>query len=89
MVAEGLDLEDAIVKIIEDMGGIKLVDLGVKLINDYPHLKEEATGKAILNEVDRLARDEELVEVEYTLPADSYRIKSFLLPKGTEMVSRG
>jgi len=41
---------------------------------DWPSILQEAI------------RDKRVVEVEYVLPELSYRIKSFILPKGTEVI---
>lgn len=37
--------------------------------------------------IDQMVKDRELVEVEYIVPCMSYRIKSFYLPAGSEIVS--
>jgi hypothetical protein len=39
--------------------------------------------------IDQMVKDGELVEIEYVLPDMNYRIKSFYLPKGTEIISVG
>ena len=39
----------------------------------------------IYKAIEELVKEKEVIEIEYTLPHMSYKIKSFLLPKDTEL----
>ena len=45
----------------------------------------QACNQSICDIIEEAVREKRLVEVEYTLPLMSYRIKSFLLPIGSEV----
>ncbi len=67
-----------IVKAVLDLGGCKAIELAaredlVPAFLEY-HLPEL---------IQELVSEEELIELEYSLPNRPYRAKSFLLPKGT------
>lgn len=47
--------------------------------------QEQLIGCNIIKTVEELVMEGELVEIEYVLPSMQYRIKSFLLPKNTNL----
>jgi hypothetical protein len=73
------EIKQVITDVVTRMQGCKATELAsdeslVPLpINDFPGLLEE------------MIKEGRLVEIEYILPHLSYRIKSFLLPPGTEV----
>lgn len=71
---------------------IEKVSNGIKLINlivDKDILALPISHDDIITEIDRLIAVGEIVEIEYILPNLSpRRIKTFLLPKGTEVKAR-
>lgn len=42
-------------------------------------------GFNVIDLIDEMVKAGDLVEVEYILPTMNYRVKSFLLPKGTKI----
>jgi len=72
-------VKNEIVSIVESLQGCKATRLAMDAArlpdcpDDFPTLLQE------------LINSGEVVEVEYTLPNMPYRIKSFLLPKGTSV----
>lgn len=73
-------LKNAMIQMVEDHQGMKSVDLVVNMINHFPN------SRIKFNEwIPELIEKGELVEVEYILPSMDYRVKSFLLPKGTKV----
>ena len=78
-------LKNAIKEIVEDKQGIKTIELLVEL---SPQVKTTPTEK-VIGAIDELVAAGELVEIEYILPAMTYRTKSFLFPKGTTMTVKG
>lgn len=82
-------------KVASKAKGIKQ-DTGKKLIieavTNYQGLKltelaslDELADIAVVDLVNELIKEGNLVEVEYVLPSMNYRVKSFILPKGTEV----
>jgi len=65
-------------KKVYDLQGCKATVLVTELAVDNPKID----WPSILQEA---IRDKQVVEVEYILPELNYRIKSFILPKGTEV----
>lgn len=76
-------LEEAILRTVEEVQGCKATELPVRLPRELLGL-----GYDLTTTIATLVQAGELVEVEYTLPGDPTRIKSFLLPKGAHLLSQ-
>lgn len=64
--------------------GIKATELCAEIPSElHKHKIQLYNSDEILREIERLIKTGEIVEMEYVLPHINYRIKSFLLPKGT------
>lgn len=77
------DLRAAILELIEN--GTKATELAAHfgiMLTLIPNLDTNE----FLAVVEELIKQGEIVEVEYILPHMPYRIKSFLLPKGTKVI---
>lgn len=73
-------LEEAIIRRVTELQGCKITSLVVDLTDQF---SDEI--RQVSEIVDRLIAEKKLVEVEYVLPALSYRAKSFLLPAGSSV----
>lgn len=73
------DLE-IVEKIVNNRNGIKATELAA--LSDVRDVKD------LVQTIECLVQNGRIVEVEYVLPNISYRIKSFLLPKGTQIQTR-
>jgi len=72
-------IHDHIKNIVELKQGLKATELAVELF---------IYGEEWIDVMNRMIKEGELVEVEYVLPALSYRAKSFILPADTQVVIR-
>lgn len=64
----------------------KLTELQGCKATELAAVKEIACcGYPFIQLLDELMRENEIIEIEYVLSEMNYRIKSFLLPKGTEI----
>lgn len=79
-----MSLKEAIIEAVTRMQGCKTMDLFGD--EDVLGLLSTEIEMSLSEVVQILVNEGELVEVEYILPARDYRIKSFLLPKGTKVV---
>ena len=70
-----------IVDVVSEVQGCKATEL----IAHERILSLVAEGHKVVEMIAELCDEGELVEVEYVVPNISYRIKSFLLPKGTQI----
>jgi len=68
------EIESKITDIINSKQGMKATELAVEMF---------VYGEDWLDVIDDMVKEGKIVEVEYTLPTLSYRIKSFYLPAGT------
>ena len=77
-------VKQAIREIVEARQGCKATELVVFLTEEHPELLVMLgeTPEAI----EELVHEGELVEVEYVLPTMDYRVKGFLLPRGSQVV---
>lgn len=75
------DVKQLICTMVEESQGCKATELVCRIAELHD---EELMSFDITFLIQELVDAKELVEVEYTLPNVSYRLKSFLLPKGTE-----
>jgi len=73
---------DRIVEYVNDMQGCKATELAARAAN------LGLTGRTAVDAIDDLVLSGRLVEVEYTLPDMPDRVKSFLLPGGTQVRMR-
>jgi hypothetical protein len=69
---------------------IKGADLVTHIVIDHYTQNEpgDFSTEEILRVIDQLVAEGELIEIEYVLPASSYKVRSMYFPKGTEMVRR-
>lgn len=81
-----MDLREAIIQIVTDKQGCKATELAPLIAEGYPDLVCELDK--VVETIESLVASGELVEVEYILPQMTYRIKSMLFPKGTEVQLR-
>jgi len=75
----------AICALVEQAQGCKALELIAKLGSEQVWVIEEVNSWTAIELIEELVEEGELIEIEYTLPNMSYRVKSFLLPKGTEI----
>ncbi len=71
-------LVDKLVAKVESLQGCKAVELMVELTNEY----HPAAWPDVLTEA---IAAKKVVEIEYVLPSLDFRVKSFILPIGTEI----
>lgn len=77
-------LRAQIVNIVVEAQGLKWTDLVVKATKVLVETNPQDFRHINVNDViTSLIEDGELIEIEYVLPALSYRVKSFILPAGT------
>ena len=74
-------LEEWMIKFVTDRQGCKAIELTAEAVSFFPAI-DSAT---IISALGRLVMSGKLVEIEYTLPQLSYRVKSFLLPSGASL----
>lgn len=78
-------IEQTIIDIINEHQGSKAT-LVAALVADrctkYIHQPQD-----VIDAIDRLVNEGRIVEVEYVLPSMTYRIKSFLLPASTMVLT--
>jgi len=77
-------VKEWIVDFVVSKQGCKAMDLCVNIAELYGKFDFDI---GLL--VEELVKEKRLVEVEYILPSMSYRVKSFLLPKETEVKING
>lgn len=75
------EVKDEITRIVVEHNGIKATELVVKIPASMLILD-------VTTAIAEMVRDNELVEVEFKVPAMPYRAKSFLLPKNSEVSLR-
>ena len=66
-----------IVKVVANVQGCKATELAANTAIAL------GVGQDLPKYLEELVRDDELIELEYTVPSIPYRLKSFLLPKGS------
>lgn len=79
-----MTIKELISKTVNEHQGIKAVELVVEVSQqsaDYPFDMNEYE-KSLME----LIEEDEIVEVEYTLPSMDYRVKSLYLPKDTVVI---
>jgi hypothetical protein len=64
--------------------GIKGVELAMKTSEKFGY---NITSKTYFNILVDMVRHGEIIEIEYTTPANPDRIKSFFLPKGSRILT--
>jgi hypothetical protein len=79
------DLRKMITEIVEGRQGVKGVELvtllAVELANDSKHICSDI----IMDTIDDMEKKGELVIIHYVLQSMNYRVKMFVLPKGTQV----
>jgi hypothetical protein len=81
------DVKNRIVEIVTEKQGCKATELCA--IHELVLADNgDGNGFPIPDLVEELVQEEKLVEIEYVLPSMNYRIKSFLLPAGTQIKMR-
>lgn len=84
------DIDKIRASILEHViSGIKINELIVKVFSDTftQGMTINFRHNDIVETINQMITNGDIVEVEYVLPHLNYRIKSFLLPKGTEIIS--
>lgn len=72
--------------ILEEVSsGIKMNELCTNLIEDFID-NPEINNYTPVEVVNEMIKNGDIMEIEYCLPNMRYRLKSFLLPKGTEII---
>src|SRR5215831_16992399 len=81
------DLEKAILDIVREFQGIKATQLAAEIVPYCMNngISVDFSGEKVLEAIRFLVERNQLIEIEYVLPDMDYRIKSFLLPRGTEV----
>jgi len=74
-------IKDIIIDLIERRQGMKGVDFALEIGRVFPDID----GKKVLDTLTKMAEAGDIIEVEYILPSMKYRVKSFYLPKDTEL----
>jgi len=66
---------------------------GLKMAELIVLMPREVITKSCVDDIylaiEQLVKEKEIIEIEFTLPNMSYKIKSFLLPKDTELCISG
>ena len=77
-------VKDAITEVVKGSSGIKLMEIIAhgKIVDYY--MSEAGEKFDFVNLVDELVHEKKVIEIEYMLPGTD-RVKSFLLPHGTEI----
>lgn len=82
-------IKDLIVEVIQTCQGMKATELPVKLYEHHEALFMEICSALQAWSLHKLAADlvkeGRIIEIEYILPDMTNRIKSFYLPKGTQV----
>ena len=73
------EIKAMLIKAVYDAQGCKATELVAQI--NFHGLQNQEVPQLIVE----LVADGELVEVEYVLPTIPYRIKSFLLPQGSQV----
>ena len=76
-----MNLRESIIQVVTEKQGCKVMELIAAL--DPTLLIGDVATNEVLEALELLVKEGELIEIEYCLPA--YRIKSFYLPKETEV----
>jgi len=74
-------IEEAIIAVINDSQGIKLMELVAQLREST----ETFMGTDIFKVVDSMESQGKLVVIRYYLPTMEYRLKEFIFPGGTKI----
>ena len=77
-------LRQAIVEIVETKQGCKATELVDFIAGTHPELLVVLDD--LTDTIEEMVHEGELVEVEYVLPQIEYRAKSYLLPRGTQII---
>jgi len=79
-------VKSLIIQIVSDKQGCKGVELVTELASQvYMAQKEPSPEFDIPQILSDMADDGEIIEIEYWTPVMEYRVKSFYLPKGSEV----
>jgi len=81
-------IEQSILSVVQSFQGVKSIDLLVNLCHGLLNEGYKIDGDEVSGLIDKMVDAGMIIEVEYTLPAMPYRVKSFLLPKGTTFAIR-
>lgn len=78
------NLEKLLVELITGFQGCKATELIVRVVSK----DHKIPGEKILSTLERLVKDQKIIEVEYVLPDMDYRCKSLYFPLGTTFTIR-
>ena len=73
-----MNFDKLVCQVVEEKQGCKATELAADV-------RIATAGRDLPEAIERLVEKGELLEIEYVLPTLNFRIKSFLLPKGTEI----
>jgi len=79
------DFKALITQVVNNHQGIKAVELVVEVMQQSAEMDLSMYEDALVDCI----KDGEIVEVEYTIPAMDYRVKSLYLPKGSVVQATG
>ena len=77
------EIKDKIVAYVTERQGMKHME--VFAMPDLPDVVRDMASGDLAGILEELVQEKRLVEVEYALPEQGYRIKSFLLPAGSHV----
>jgi len=90
MTSQAEQIAHHFLDIINDSTGLKITELTTKVtmgIHEDTEFNPKPTGDEIIETINRLIQMGQIIEIDYTVPSMDWRIKSFLLPKGSKIVS--
>lgn len=83
-------LKDIIAHVVNNAQGLKGVDVAVEVVKQEVETScVDIDGISIIEALEQLVKEKEIVEIEYILPAMPNTLKSFYLPKGTQLFGNG
>lgn len=90
MTSQAEKISHHFLDIINDSTGLKVTELVTKVtigIHEDTEINPKPTGDEVVAMVNKLIKSGQIIEIDYTVPTMDWRIKSFLLPKDSKIVS--
>jgi len=79
------DLRKMITEVVEMNQGMKMIELITYLVVKLANDERMINSDVILAIIENMEKKKELVVINYVLPQMNYRLKMFILPKGTQI----
>jgi len=79
------DVKNIITYVVTKLQGCK----GTELVCQPEFISVYKAGFDLVEIIEEMIKENELIEIEYTIPQLDYRVKSFYLPKGSKLESWG